>query len=55
VHPKRWIVERSLAWLNPFRRLSKGYENTTESSEPMMKIANIQWMLRRVTSALYLH
>ena len=53
--PKRWIVERSLAWLNPFRRLSKDYENTTESSEAMIKIANIQWMLRRVTSALYLH
>lgn len=55
VQPKRWIVERSLAWLNPFRRLSKDYENTTVSSEAMIKIANIQWMLRRVTSALYLH
>jgi putative transposase len=54
VQPKRWIVERSLGWLNPFRRLSKDYENTTESSEAMIKIANIHWMLRRVTSALYL-
>src|SRR3982750_641599 len=32
VQPKRWIVERTLSWLNPFRRLSKDYENTTESS-----------------------
>jgi putative transposase len=55
VQPKRWIVERSLAWLNPFRRLSKDYENTTQSSEAMIKIANIHWMLRRVTSALYLY
>jgi putative transposase len=52
--PKRWIVERSLGWLNPFRRLSKDYENTTESSEAMLKIATIQRMLRRVTPALYL-
>lgn len=51
---KRWIVERSLGWLTSFRRLSKDYENTTESSETMIKIANIQWMLRRVTPALYL-
>jgi transposase len=55
VQAKRWIVERSLAWLNPFRRLSKDYETTTQSSEAMIKIANIQWMLRRVTPALYLY
>jgi putative transposase len=53
IQPKRWIVERSLGWLNSFRRLSKDYENTTESSEAMIKIANIQWMLRRVVSILY--
>jgi hypothetical protein len=34
--------------------MSKDYENTTESSEAMIKIANIQWMLRRVVSVLYL-
>ncbi len=55
VQPKRWIVERSLAWLTSFRRLSKDYENTTQSSEAMIKIANIHWMLRRVTPALYLY
>ena len=54
IQPKRWIVERSLGWLTSFRRLSKDYENTTESSEAMIKIANIHWMLRRVTAALYL-
>jgi putative transposase len=54
IQPKRWIVERSLGWLNPFRRLSKDYETSTESSEAMIKIANIQWMLRRVVSVLYL-
>ena len=54
IQPKRWIVERSLGWLNSFRRLSKDYETSTESSEAMIKIANIQWMLRRVVSILYL-
>jgi len=34
--------------------LSKDYENTTESSEAMMKIANMQWMLRRLAPAFYL-
>jgi|SRR5437762_805118 len=53
IQPKRWIVERSLGWLNPFRRLSKDYENTTESSEAMIKIATIQRMLRRVVAAFY--
>lgn len=53
IQPKRWIVERALGWLTPFRRLSKEYETTTESSEAMIKIANIQWMLRRVVPALY--
>jgi putative transposase len=50
---KRWIVERSFGWLNAFRRLSKDYENTVVSSETMVKIANLQWMLRRIASALY--
>lgn len=54
VQPKRWIVERSLGWLNPFRRLSKDYENTAASSESMIKIAHIQVLLRRVLPALYL-
>jgi putative transposase len=54
VQPKRWIVERTLSWLNPFRRLSKDYENTTASSESMIKIAHIHVLLRRILPALYL-
>jgi putative transposase len=53
VQPKRWIVERAFGWLNPFRRLSKDYENTVESSESMVKIANIRLLLRRVVRTLY--
>jgi putative transposase len=53
VQPKRWIVERTLGWLTPFRRLSKDYETTTESSESMIKIAHIRVLLRRLVPALY--
>ena len=49
VQPKRWIVERTFAWLNQQRRLSKEYERTTKSSESMIKIAAIRLMLRRLT------
>lgn len=49
VQPKRWIVERTFAWLNMQRRLSKEYERTTKSSESMIKIAAIRLMLRRLT------
>jgi len=49
VQPKRWIVERTFAWLNQQRRLSKEYERTTKSSESMIKIAAMRLMLRRLT------
>jgi len=39
VPPKRWIVERSLAWLNNFRRLSKDYEMSVRSAQAVCVIA----------------
>jgi putative transposase len=44
----RWVVERTLAWLGRYRRLSKDYEHTTESSEAVIKIASIQHCLNRL-------
>jgi putative transposase len=48
VLPKRWIVERTFAWLNNHRRLSKDYERFTKTSETMIQIAMIRVMLRRL-------
>ncbi len=48
VLPRRWVVERTLGWLNRYRRLSKDYERLTESSEGMVYIASIQTMLKRL-------
>jgi putative transposase len=49
--PKRWVVERSFAWLGRARRLSKDYERRTDSSECMVRIRAIQIILNRSTPA----
>jgi putative transposase len=46
--PKRWVVERTFAWLGRNRRLSKDYEQRTDSSECKIRIAAIHLMLRRL-------
>ena len=44
--PKRWVVERSFAWLESFRRLAKDYERTCSSAENMIYIAFIALMIK---------
>ena len=51
VLPKRWIVERTLAWLNQSRRLSKDYEVTVASVDAFVKIACIRRMIRLLACA----
>jgi putative transposase len=46
--PKRWIVERTFAWFNQYRRLSRDYEKKIRNSESMIYLAMIQLMLRRL-------
>jgi putative transposase len=48
--PKRWVVERTFAWLENFRRLAKDYEYTTSSSIAMIQIAFVCIMLNRIKS-----
>lgn len=49
VLPKRWIVERTFAWLNWSRRLSKDYELLHTSAETIIHIAFAHLLLRRST------
>ena len=51
VLPKRWIVERTFAWLGRHRRLSKDYERIPENSEAAILIAMIDLMSRRLSKA----
>ena len=44
--PKRWLVERSFAWLDDFRRLAKDYERKVICSENMIYLAFIALMLK---------
>jgi putative transposase len=48
VLPRRWVVERSFAWLGWYRRLSKDYEHRVEYSETWVYIASISRMLRKL-------
>ncbi|MBR4152332.1 MAG: transposase [Selenomonadaceae bacterium] len=48
VLPKRWRVERTFAWLNNSRRLSKDYELTVTSAQSLIKISHIHTLLKRL-------
>jgi transposase len=49
VLPRRWVVERSLAWLSHARRLVRDYERLPEHSEALLTWAAVTLMTRRLT------
>jgi transposase len=48
VLPKRWIVERTIAWLNRCRRLSKDWECLNRNALAFLRWASVRLMLRRL-------
>ena len=48
VLPRRWVVERTLAWLNRCRRLVKDFENLSRNALAFIKLASIRLMLRKL-------
>jgi putative transposase len=50
VLPKRWIVERTFAWLVRQRRPARDYERLPETSESFIYVAMIRLMLRKLTT-----
>jgi len=46
--PRRWVVERTFAWLGRYRRLSKDYEQLPQTSEAMIYAAMVHLMVRRL-------
>ena len=51
VLPRRRVVERTIAWINRCRRLSKDFENLNRTAPAFIRLASIRLMLRRI--ALY--
>ncbi len=51
VLPKRWIVERTIAWLNRCRRLAKDWECLTRRALAFLRLASIRLMLRKLSRA----
>jgi transposase len=49
--PRRWVVERTLAWLNRNRRLAKDFETSIASATTWIYIASIQLLIRRLAYA----
>jgi putative transposase len=48
VLPRRWVVERTIAWIDQNRRMSKDYERLPESAEAFIYVAMSRLMLRRL-------
>jgi transposase len=53
VIPRRWVVERTFAWLGRCRRLAKDFEKTIQSAEAWITIAHIRLVTRRLARYCY--
>ncbi|MBS1054658.1 transposase, partial [Gluconobacter kondonii] len=51
--PKRWIVERTFAWLGRCRRLNRDVEATLQASQAWLIVAHIRRLLRKITQTAF--
>jgi putative transposase len=49
--PRRWVVERTFAWLNRCRRLAKDFENLHRSALAYIRLASIRLMVRKLCNS----
>ena len=49
--PRRWVVERTFAWLNRCRRLAKDFENRTRNALAFLMLASVRLMLRKLCNS----
>jgi transposase len=52
VLPKRWVVERTFAWLNRCRRLGKDWECLNRKARAFLMLASVRLMLRRLARSM---
>ncbi len=50
VLPRRWVVERTFAWLGRNRRLAKDFERSIQSSTAWLLLASVQMITRKIAS-----
>ena len=53
VQPRRWVVERSLAWIGRWRRMSKDYEVLPQTGEALIYLAMSYLLLRRLAQGAF--
>lgn len=51
LEPRRWVIERTFSWLGKYRRLSKDYEEQTDTSESWIYAAMSHILIRRLARA----
>ena len=51
--PKRWVVERTFAWLGRYRRLSKDYEQLCKTEETLIQMASARLIMSRFAKGYF--
>ena len=50
--PRRWVIERTIAWILRYRRMSRNYEFLAQTTEALVYVAIILLLLRRLAKGV---